>query len=642
MSSVLQAPPPARPSPKRALKPGARLWAIRVLILVAVVFTIRYFYWRVNSTMNPAAKWFFYLFLVAEMLNFIEAALFYITTWKPTNRSPRPIILNRTVDVFITTYNEPAGLLRETVLCAVSLEYPHNTYVLDDGDRPEVAELARELDCAYISRKDRTAAKAGNLNNALRQTQGEFIVTLDADHVPMPGLIAELIGFFEDPKVAVVQTTQDFYNLDSFQHRTHVEKETGWQQQELFFSVIQPGKDGYNATFYCGSPAMMRRCALEEVGGFATESITEDMHTGLRLQKKGWKVEYYNHTVARGLAPQTYRGFATQWNRWGQGAMQVLRKENPLFSRGLSFGQRLNYFASFYFYWMSFQKFIYIATPIFCLLAGIFPLIAVPKTFAIYFLPYFLLNVFATASLQGGLGGFWLSEEFNLIKMPILMATSAGFFRKEVPFTVTPKARDTSARWTEVWLQSLLLIGVLVALGFGCWKLAHTAPAGYYFWALVVNVICVIFYIFLLVPVIWRAFRHKELRATYRFPSHLDVPVLFGYNADGGGRVVGRGFARNLNRNGFSVTQKDSVPLGATLAVELSLPTRTIHAHARVVRTSEFFKGENKRISSGLIFEQIDPADQDAISKHLFWEVAPRHGNILRMTRRSQARGAQT
>ncbi len=642
MSLTAQAPSPARPAPKRALKPGARLWAIRVLILITVVFTIRYFYWRVGWTMNPAAKWFFYTFLVAEMLNFIEAALFYITTWKPTNRSPRPVILERTVDVFITTYNEPVSLLRETALCAVSIEYPHKTYILDDGDRLEIADLARELNCTYISRKERTGAKAGNLNNALRQTQSEFIVTLDADHVPMPGLIGELIGFFAEPRVGVVQTTQDFYNLDSFQHRMRVEKEKGWQQQELFFSVIQPGKDGYNATFYCGSPAMLRRSALEEIGGFATESITEDMHTGLRLQKKGWSVEYYNHTVARGLAPQTYRGFATQWQRWGQGAMQVLRKENPLFGRGLSFGQRLNYFASFYFYWMSFQKFIYIATPIFCLVSGIFPLIAVPRVFAIYFLPYFLLNVFSTAALQGGFSGFWLSEEFNLIKMPVLMATSLGFFRREVPFKVTPKARDTSARWTEVWLQSLLLIGVLVALGFGFWKVSQTTPEGYYFWALVVNIICAIFYILLFVPVIWRAFRHKELRASYRFPSHLDVPVLFGYNAEGGGHVVGRGFARNLNRNGFSITQKDAVPMGATVAVELSLPNGTIHAHARVVRNVEFFKGENKRTSSGLVFEQIDPLDQDSISKHLFWEVAPRHGNILTMTRRSQARGART
>jgi cellulose synthase (UDP-forming) len=624
----------------RRQRSSLRIWIIRILILLTVVFTVRYFHWRIFYTMNSAAKWFFYLFLVAEMLNFIEAALFYFTTWKPTRRVSPPSVPGKSVDVFITTYNESVVLLRETALCAVSIRYPHKTYLLDDGSRAEVEELARELGCIYISRADRAGAKAGNLNNALKQSGGDFIVTLDADHVPMPDLIEQLIGFFASPDVAVVQTTQDFYNLDSFQHLTHWQKQRAWQQQELFFSVIQPGKDGYNATFYCGSPAMLRRKALEDVGGFATESITEDMHTGLRLQKKGWKVLYYNRTVARGLAPQTYRGFATQWQRWGCGAMQVLRGENPLFGRGLSFGQRLSYFASFYFYWMSYQKFIYIATPIFCLLSGIYPLVAAPRVFAMYFIPYFLLNIMATASLQGGLRGFWLSEEFNIIKMPVLMKTIAGLFRREAAFKVTPKAQDSAANWTEIWVQTLLLLGVVAAICVGAWKL-RLAPRGFFLWAIVINILWCFFYLGLLIPVIWRALRHQELRGSYRFPNRLDVPVLFGYNVSGGGRVVGRGFARNLNRNGFSITQKSAIPLGAILALELNLPTGTIRAHARVVRNKEFFHGENKRVSSGLAFEQIDPADQDAISKHLFWEVAPRHGNILSLTRTSQARGAR-
>jgi len=617
-----------------------RSLAIRVVIVFALIFTFRYFYWRISSTKNPAAVWFFYIFLAAEMLNFIEAALFYFTTWKPTHRISQPVITGKSVDIFITTYDEPVSLLRETVLCAVSVQYPHTTYLLDDGSRHEIEELARELGCKYISRTDRTGAKAGNLNNALKASGGEFIVTLDADHVPMPDLVDQLIGFFADPKVAIVQTTQDFYNLDSFQHLTHWESQRSWQQQELFFSVIQPGKDGYNATFYCGSPAMLRRKAIEDAGGFASESITEDMHTGLRLQKKAWTVLYYNRTVARGLAPQTYRGFATQWERWGRGAMQVLRSENPLFGRGLSFGQRLSYFASFYFYWMSYQKLIYIATPIFCLLSGIFPLVATPRTFAMYFLPYFILNIAATASLQGGLRGFWLSEEFNIIKMPVLMKTLMGLVRREATFKVTPKAQDTAAGWTEVWLQSLLLLGVITAVALGGWKLYH-APPGYFFWAIAVNVMWAAFYIGLLIPVIWRALRHQELRDSYRFPHRLDVPVLFGYDIPGGGRIVGRGFARNLNRNGFSLTQKSAMPQGAILAVEMSLPARTIHAHARVVRNKEFFRGQNKRVASGLVFEQIDPADQDAISKHLFWEVAPRHGHILNLTRTSQTRSAR-
>src|SRR5487761_449734 len=250
------------------------------------------------------------------------------------------------------------------------------------------------------------------------------------------------------------------------------------------------------------------------------------------------------------------------------------------------------------------------------------------------------LNIIATASLQGGLRGFWLSEEFNLIKMPVLMTTIAGLFRDEVAFKVTPKARDTSARWTEVWLQGLLALGVIIALGVGSWKLAHMAPS-YFFWAIVINVIWAAFYLLLLIPVIWRALRHKELRATYRFPNRLDVPVLFGYNSDGDGHVVGRGFARNLNRSGFSLTQKLPIAPGTILALEINLPTGTVHAHARVVRNREFFRGENKRVSSGVVFEQIDPTDQDAISKYLFWEIAPRHGNILKLTHKSQTRSAR-
>src|SRR6185437_2424129 len=142
MMNSLTEPAGSPPLPKRQLKPGPRLWAIRVVIVIALIFTVLYFYWRVDATMNPAAKWFFYLFLVAEMLNFIEAALFYFTPWKPSDRQPQPSVSGRAVDVFITTYNEPVSLLRETVLCAVSLSYPHKTYLLDDGDRPEVAELA--------------------------------------------------------------------------------------------------------------------------------------------------------------------------------------------------------------------------------------------------------------------------------------------------------------------------------------------------------------------------------------------------------------------------------------------------------------------------------------------------------------------
>ncbi|HEV8600939.1 MAG TPA: glycosyltransferase, partial [Gemmatimonadales bacterium] len=159
-------------------------WPVRIAIVLAVVASLRYFTWRVTETMNPVAVWFFYLFLTAELVGFGEILLFYLTTWRRRVHDAVPALPGRTVDVFIPTYNEPVALLRDTAVCAISLRYPHTTWLLDDGNRPAVRALAEELGCRYLARADRAHAKAGNLNHALAHSSGDFIVTLDADHVP--------------------------------------------------------------------------------------------------------------------------------------------------------------------------------------------------------------------------------------------------------------------------------------------------------------------------------------------------------------------------------------------------------------------------------------------------------------------------
>lgn len=607
--------------------------AFAVLGLLAMV---PYFYWRIFDTVNPAALWFFYLFLFAEGLNLFESILFYATTWKASARVVQPLLRGRTVDVFVPTYNESPMLLRDTLVCALAIRYPHRTYVLDDGNRREVRELAAELGCEYLSRTDRSHAKAGNLNAALARTTGEFIVVLDADHVPSPEIVDDLVGFFADPKVAVVQAAQDFYNLDSFQHRTNWQARHAWQQQELFFGVIQPGKDALGAAYYCGSPAMLRRAALEEVGGFATETVTEDIHTGLRLQRRGWQVAYINRTLARGLAPQTFIGFVTQWRRWGLGAMQVLRAENPVFGEGLNFGQRLCYFASFYFYWMSYQKLIYVVTPIFCLLTGIFPLIAVPKTYLLLFTPYLVLNVAASALLQRGFGSFLMSEQFNVMKMPVLMGAIRGLFRRKTEFAVTPKSRAGAAHWSDVRLLLLVELLILPAVAVGLYRLWHAAP-GYEFWAVVVNLAWAIFYFFLIGPLLVRALRQEELRVAYRFPGLLQVPVRFSYTNGKRLRVTDNAFARNLNRTGLSLTLTAAIPVGTRLEIELRLPEQRISATGRVVRQQEVEADGRTRYANGVRFDRITEEDQDVIAKYLFWKVAERHGQMLHVTASSQA-----
>jgi cellulose synthase (UDP-forming) len=625
-----------RPVNKLSRHHQLKLAISRVAIVLASVFTLRYFIWRAFHTINPAARIFFYAFLTAEGLSFLESLLFYFIAWNPTRyKRPEPVP-GRTVDVFIPTYNEPVELLRETVLCAVNMKYPHRTYILDDGQREAVRELAAEFDCGYIARGDRTHAKAGNLNNALSQTDGEFIVTLDADHVAAPDLIESMIGFFVDPAVAVVQGTQDFYNLDSFQHRVNWVARAGWQQQELFFSVIQPGKDRHNATFYCGSPGILRRSALEEIGGFPTGTITEDMHTSLRLQKNGWRVLYFNRTVARGLAPQTFTGFATQWQRWGHGAMQVLRQENPLFTRKLSLAQRICYFSSFYFYWMSWVKLFFVLTPMIALLLATFPLVTDPVSYASYFLPYFLLNLACSVLLQGGVRNFLRSEQFNLLKMHVLMRTMAGLFQKESLFFVTPKARAAAARASEVLLPLILMIGLVLALGAGVVRIEMVAWGGYEFWALAVNIFWAVVFLLMMGGVVKRSLVHKEQRVAYRFPTRRPIPMLVSYTNGNGSSVSTEQLARNLNRSGVSLTPEKGIEPGTEVHIALSLPGHMVQATGKVVNKQTYRFNGKPRVSNGIRFEEIGTSDQDEISKYLFWQIAPQEGEILSMTHASQ------
>lgn len=613
-----------------------KLAITRVLAVVAVIVTVRYFWWRSLYTMNPVAKWFFYSFLAAEVLSFLESLLFYFIASNPTHYVSPPPLPGRTVDVFITTYGEPIEILRETVLCAISMGYPHKTYILDDGRREEVRQLARELDCGYITRPDNAHAKAGNLNNALAQTSGEFIVTLDADHVASPELILATLGFFADPKVSVVQGTQDFYNLDSFQHLVDRKKSVGWQQQELFFSVIQPGKDRYNAAIFCGSPGVLRRSALEDIGGFAVESITEDMHTGLRMQKKGWRVLYFNRTLARGLAPQTFNSFANQWQRWGTGAMQVLRRENIFFTRKLNFGQRVSYLGSFYFYWMSYVKLFFVITPILCLSFGVFPLVTTPLQFAGNFLPYFLANMICSIAAQGGLRNFFSSERFNLLKMHVLMKTIAGFFQRHAFFFVTPKSRAAAGRAYEVLLPLILLIGLGISLFIGLFRIERAELWGYLFWALAVNVFWAAIFMIMIGGVVQRSLQRKEQRMTYRFPSVLDTRIRVTYQDKSGAQIMREQLARNLNRFGVSVTLESAIECGTPVMVQLQLPQHTVNALGKVVRNQTYGQNSHRQVANGIRFEEISAADQDEISRFLFWEIAPQEAQLMNLTSRTQ------
>jgi len=354
------------------------------------------------------------------------------------------------------------------------------------------------------------------------------------------------------------------------------------------------------------------------------------------LQKKGWRVLYYNRTLARGLAPQTFSGFATQWQRWGEGAMQVLRQEKPMRSPELSLAQKVSYFSSFYFYWMSWVKLFFVLTPIFSLVFGQFPLYTDPASYASFFLPYFFVNLACSVLLQGGVRNFFLSEEFNLLKMHVLMKSMGGLFERDKKFKVTPKARAAAARATEVLLPLVLEGFLLASLVAGITRIRMVPLWGYVFWALAVNIAWAIIFLYMIGRVLMRSLRTEEQRSSYRFRAHLDIPMRIVYVDGRGHRVEREHFARNLNRSGVSVTLEEAIVPGTEVEIEMWLPDHTIHASGEVVRNQTYRVDGRLKIANGIRFLHIATSDQDEITKYLFWDVAPRQSELLSLTRESQ------
>ena len=266
---------------------------------------------------------------------------------------------------------------------------------------------------------------------------------LDADMVPQPDFLDRTLGYFEDPKLAFVQMPQEFYNWDSIQHD---QKALEWHEQSLFFRVIQPGKNRSNSAFWCGSPSVLRRKALEDVNGVATGTITEDIETSVRLHSRGWSSYFVNEPLAYGIAPETVRSFLVQRLRWARGTMQLYRgPDSPLWIKGLTLRQRISYLSSFLAYFESFQKLILILTPAIIILFEVFPMRIGMQALLLRWLPYFAITILANILNGRGYFRYFQTEKYNLLKMAVfLQSTLTLIQRKSLVFEVTPKSFDLS------------------------------------------------------------------------------------------------------------------------------------------------------------------------------------------------------
>ncbi|MGH7423044.1 MAG: glycosyltransferase, partial [Candidatus Methylomirabilales bacterium] len=318
-----------------SVTPRAPLRYRQIAVLLSIGLAVRYVLWRALFTLNQATVLeaiLSYTLLLAEMYGLSYLMVFYMQSWKRPDRAESPPVQDRapSVDVFITVYSEPIEILFRTALCCTRLDYPSKrVYILDDGGRREVRELAATLGCTYLHRPNRLGAKAGNLNYGLAHSSGELVACFDVDHVPVTSFLRETVGYFRDPNVALVQTPHIFINPDPFQRNLLLSRHIV-NEQDLFYRIAMPGRDRWNAAFFCGSAAVLRRSALAEVGGFRTETVTEDIHTSVHLHARGYRSIYVDRPLSRGLAPESFAGYLSQRLRWARGAVQGLRLDNPL------------------------------------------------------------------------------------------------------------------------------------------------------------------------------------------------------------------------------------------------------------------------------------------------------------------------
>lgn len=430
-----------------------------VLLVVYVALVLPYLLWR--ATVINWDVWFGPLLYVSELYGVLSTALFLWVTRVIVVPRHRRTRLTSTVDAFVCTCHEPLAMLELTVGSACAVRGIRRVLVLDDGDREEVRRMAARLGASYFARRDRAHAKAGNLNHGLLHSDAEFLLLLDADHVPNPKFLARTLGHMDDPRVAFVQTPQTYDNRDSFLFRRR-RRGGWWSEQGMFYDCIQPAKNRTNSAFFVGTSAVMRRTALDSIGGFATGTATEDIHTSLRLHARGWRSVFVPEALAYGLEAENLKEFYRQRRRWAAGSLGLLVRspDSPLRARGLTAGQRLSYLSATLAHAQGPQRMVFILTPLLCVLTSSPPVRGNLVVFLLIALGYTAFGVYASARFARGTYHLLYTECYALANAIAQCSALVGVIRVDKKFSVS---RKSVRRSEPTWVKPLLWILAAVA-----------------------------------------------------------------------------------------------------------------------------------------------------------------------------------
>lgn len=509
-----------------------------IMIAFSVIASSRYIWWRLTQTtgLEPGVATFLGLgLLAAECYTWLVMVLGYIQNARPLRRKPAALPEQRSdwpsVDIYIPTYNEPLAVVKPTVLAALGLDWPAdklNVYLLDDGKREQFRQFAAACGAHYLTRSNNAHAKAGNLNQALKVTRGEFIAIFDCDHIPVRSFLTTTMGWFEhDPRCAMLQTPHHFFSPDPFERNLGTFRRVP-NEGNLFYGLIQDGNDLWNAAFFCGSCAVLRRGPLEEVGGIAVETVTEDAHTALKMHRRGYTTAYLRQVLAGGLATESLSGHIGQRIRWARGMAQIFRIDNPFRGRGLDFFQRLCYSNAMLHFFSGIPRLVFLTAPLAYLYFEFHIINAAAVTLAAYVIPHLVQSSLANSHLQGRFRhSFWNEAYESVLSWYIALPTTVALINPRLgKFNVTAKGGLVQYDFFDWRISAPYL--VLVALNVAG---ALLAIPRLFAWnsfeadTVVINLIWTLFNLILLGAVLGVAAETRQVRAAHRVPRKMPATL---------------------------------------------------------------------------------------------------------------------